>query len=200
MPQALRETIPRMTVEEFLDWDGGGHQGKMELVNGIVVAMAPASATHGVIQGNIVRAIGNHIQRQGMPCLVGVEQPVLPLVAKGKNVRVPDVAVTCHKPSAIKTMPDPIMIAEVLSPSNERETWAAIQAVAGLPTMQEILVVDSTAVLVEAYRRLPDGSWQEEPSAVVRDVTGIVRIACLDFDLPLAEIYWQTYLAADAGP
>ena len=26
---------PRMTVDEFLAWDSGGHQGKLELVDGL---------------------------------------------------------------------------------------------------------------------------------------------------------------------
>ena len=58
---------PRMTVDEFLAWDGGGHQGKLELVDGLVRAMAPASATHAMIQGNLI-LIGNHLCRQNSLC------------------------------------------------------------------------------------------------------------------------------------
>ena len=54
------QTKPLMTLEEFFAWDGGGHQGKLELVDGVVRAMAPASATHAIIQGNLVYAIGAH--------------------------------------------------------------------------------------------------------------------------------------------
>jgi hypothetical protein len=38
---------------------------------------------------------------------------------------------------------DPVLIVEVLSPSNERETWEAIWACATIPTMREFLIVDS---------------------------------------------------------
>ncbi len=31
MPIAEKATQPRMTVEEFLAWDGGGHVGKLEV-------------------------------------------------------------------------------------------------------------------------------------------------------------------------
>ena len=61
---------PRMTVDEFLAWDGGGHQGKLELVDGLVQAMAPASATHAMIQGNLILLIRNHLRRQNSLCRV----------------------------------------------------------------------------------------------------------------------------------
>jgi Uma2 family endonuclease len=93
----------------------------------------------------------------------------------------------------------PILIGEVMSPSNEPETWASIQAVLGLPSLKEILVVQSTRVEAEVYHRLPDGNWPEEPNVVVRELSGAVHLATLDLDLPLAKVYWQTYLAADAG-
>jgi Uma2 family endonuclease len=51
-------TVPpaKMTAAEFLDWDGGGHQGKLELVNGVVRAMPPASGTHALIQAKLATA------------------------------------------------------------------------------------------------------------------------------------------------
>ena len=50
---ALPKPKPRMTVEEFFDWDGGGHVGKLELVHGVVRAQSYASGGHGTIQGNL---------------------------------------------------------------------------------------------------------------------------------------------------
>ncbi|MDX2289038.1 MAG: Uma2 family endonuclease [Hyphomicrobiaceae bacterium] len=184
-----------MTVEEFLDWDGGGHQGKMELVNGVVVAMSPASSTHGLIQANIAIAIGNHLRKTGRPCRVGSEQPISPTMGKRLNLRVPDVAVTCTPASDSKTMEEPLLIAEVMSPSNEMDTWASIQAVAGLISLKEILVVQSTRVEAEVYRRRADGGWPDEPNVVVRELGGSLRLESIDLDLALTEIYWQTHLA-----
>ena len=43
---------PRMTVDEFLAWDGGGHQGKLELVDGLVGDGAGKWAP--TIQGNLI--------------------------------------------------------------------------------------------------------------------------------------------------
>lgn len=192
--QKVAETYPEMTADEFLDWDGGGHQGKMELVGGRVVAMSPASATHGVIQANIGAALLNHIRAKALPCRVGTETPVLPLMARKKSVRVPDVAVSCAKRSDSKTLPEPVLTVEVMSPSNERETWDSISSVAGLPSMKEVLVVQSTRIEAEVYRRGHDGIWPAEPNVVVRELTGHIRLDSLDLALPLADIYWETHL------
>ncbi|MDX2260015.1 MAG: Uma2 family endonuclease [Hyphomicrobiaceae bacterium] len=188
-----------MTVEEFLDWDGGGHPGKMELVNGIVVAMAPTSATHGIIQLSIGRALAEHIQKNALPCRVGTEMPILPPMDKGKNARVTDIAVARRPVSADRPLEEPLLIVEVMSPTNEAETWASIQAIAGLPSLQEILVVQSTRVEAEVYRRSPGGAWPNEPNVVVRELAGSIRLDSLELDLTMAAICWQTHLAAGPG-
>ena len=106
------QTKPLMTLEEFFAWDGGGHQGKLELVDGVVRAMVPASATHAIIQGNLVYAIGAHLRANGSPCRVAPEAPVRPALGTRNNARAPDVAVTCAPPSPSKTFDDPVLIIE----------------------------------------------------------------------------------------
>ena len=48
-----------MTVAEFLAWPGDGTGRKFQLVDGELRAMSPGSATHGTIQSNLSRLIGN---------------------------------------------------------------------------------------------------------------------------------------------
>ena len=50
MNTAVRRKAPHhMTVDEFIAWVG---DGRWQLVDGEPRAMAPASATHGIIQAN----------------------------------------------------------------------------------------------------------------------------------------------------
>ena len=189
-------SLPPMTVEEFFAWDGGGHVGKLELVEGIVRAMAPASADHSFIQGNIVTAIKNHLRATGSRFRTGPEAPVVPPLHAYKNARVPDVAVTCAPPSGSKVFEDPILIVEVLSPSNENETWESITALAGLLALKEILVVQSTFVEAEVYTRDATGAWPNEP--VITRAGGTVRLTSIDLDLPMSEVYEGTILEPTA--
>lgn len=189
---AIAQPKPRMTVEEFLAWDGGGHVGKLELVDGVVRAMAPASATHAIIQGNLVAAIHAHLRRSGSSCRVAPEAPIRPAMGKGTNARAPDIAVTCAPPSTSKTFDEPILIIEVLSPSNEDGTWESIRALAPLPTLQEIVLVQSEIVRLEIYRRSPSGAWQDEPDVITN---ADAKLESIDLTMTVADIYSGTHLA-----
>ena len=192
MTGALREPLPRMTVAQFLDWDGGGLTGKLELVNGEVRAMSPASGTHALIQANLAYLIGSHLRATKRPCRVGTAAPIVPRLHANDNVRAPDLAVTCSTDAFGKTFPDPVLIIEVLSPSNQRETWESIMACASIPTLTEIVVVDSERVNVQLYRKDPAGGWPKDPEVVPAD--GTLRLESLEAVLPVAEIYAGTHL------
>jgi Uma2 family endonuclease len=60
-------------------------------------------------------------------------------------------------------VPDPVLLVEVLSPSNEAETWRNVWAYTTIPTVVEILAVRSTRIEAELLRRLPDGNWPKQP-------------------------------------
>jgi Uma2 family endonuclease len=191
---ATAKQLPHlMTVEEFLAWDGGGHVGKLELVDGLPRAMSPASATHALIQNSISTAITNHLRSRKSPCRTGTEAPIVPPMGQRINARAPDVSVTCSPPASNGTFVDPILIVEVMSPSNEADTWESIRSLAGLTSLREILVVQSTSVEAHVYRRDAQGAWPSEP--VVAKAGGTIRLESIDLDLALSEIYRDTPLA-----
>lgn len=183
--------LPHMTLDEFLAWDGGGHVGKLELVEGVVRAMAPASAAHSLIQANTVRLIGNHLKERGSHCRAATEAPIVPPAGRRKNARAPDVAVTCAPITDSPTFDEPVLIVEVLSPNNESETWESIEVLLGLPTMREVLVLQSTRIEAEVLRRDARGYW---PSHGLIGPGGRVQLESIDCDLPVEEFYEGTHL------
>ena len=192
MEGAEPKTAPHMTAAEFMDWDGGGHLGKLELVNGEVRAISPASGTHALIQANLTIMIGNQLKSKKSPCRVGTEAPVQPQMHANDNVRAPDLAVTCAPPSAGKTFPDPVLIVEVLSPSNQKETWDSVYAMATISALTEIAVVDSERVRVEVLRRGADGSWPK--SGEVTEGGGSFKLTSIGAEFPVSEVYAGTHL------
>ena len=187
-----RLPLPQMTQDEFFAWDGGGHVGKLELVDGYVRAMGVASATHSLIQNNIAFALTGHLRGTKSRCRVGTEAPVIPPLRQRLNARAPDVAVTCAPRSDSKVFEDPVLIVEVMSPSNEDDTWETIGALAALVSLKEILVVQSTSVEARVFTRDPAGAWVSEP--VVTTAGGTIHLACIDLDLPIAEVYRDSHL------
>ena len=124
MSTALRHAAPHhMTVDEFLDW-ASGTPGKWQLVDGEPRAMAPAGATHGIIQAHFAYALTRHLIDGRSPCVVVTEPAVVPQIRAHSNLRVPDLAVTCTPVEAGQLpVPEPVLLVEILSPSNRSETW-----------------------------------------------------------------------------
>jgi hypothetical protein len=82
-------------------------------------------------------------------------------------VRIPDLAVTCTPAHpGVHVTPDPVLAIEMLSISNQTETWSHIGTYCTIPMLLEILVVRSTEIAAELLRRNADGTWPERFAAV----------------------------------
>jgi len=193
---ALPKTfLSRMTVAEFVDWPGDGGGLKHQLVDGDPQAMAPASTTHGRIQATLSRLLGNHLVGTG--CNVVVAPGVIPRVRADANMRVPDLAVTCaadDPPS--HALIEPLLLIEILSPSNEPETRANVWSYTTIPSVREILLVCSTHIAAELIRREPDGGWPANSSPIGEQDRLVLD--SIGFDCPLAAVYAGTrFIAAE---
>jgi Uma2 family endonuclease len=181
-----------MSAEEFLVWNPP--DGRMwQLVDGAPQAMAPASEVHARILGEIGGLIRNHLLARNSPCVVLGAPGVRPQVRSRSNVRIPDLAVTCSPPRAgVALTVAPIIAVEILSPSNEQETWANVWAYTTIPSVLEILVVRQDVIGVELLRRRADGSWPDDPDSIAR---GKLMLASIDFTCDVAAFYRTTHLA-----
>ena len=189
-----RKSEPPMTVADFLDWRGDASGQRYQLVDGEVRAMSPGSATHGTIQATVARLIGNHLAHSGSPCRVVSEPAFATRVRANINLRVPDLGVTCTPDApGQQTLPDPILLIEVLSPGNTTDTWDNVWSYTTIPTVQEIVVVHSTRILAELLRRQADGSWPADPEEIRPE--GNLRLHSVAFEGPLRDIYQRTHLA-----
>ena len=192
---ALRKHAPtRMTLTEFLSWDPADPSGRTwQLIDGEPVAMAPGSETHAALQGEIGALLRNHLLAQGGPCRLLSQPGIVPRVRANRNVRIPDLAVTFAPPTLGLMAADPVLLVEILSPSNEAETRANIWAYTTIPSVREILAVHSTRIEAELLRRNTDGTWPEEPDILA--VHDTLTLDCIDFATPLATLYRTTALA-----
>ena len=156
--------------------------------------MAPATETHAALQAEIGRRIANHLIDKGGNCRLLSQPGIVPRIRSDRNFRIPDLGVTCAPPADGLMVPDPILLIEILSPRDEAQTRASIWAYTTIPTVQEILAVNSTRIEAELLRRGADGNWPGEPLTV----TGADALALLSigFSAPLAGLYRTTALAS----
>jgi Uma2 family endonuclease len=181
----------RMTVDEFLKWDSEDGR-RYELVDGEPRAMAPASAIHGFLQNELGRLIGNHLRDKATGCDVVANPGVVPRLLSEHNVRIPDLAVTCS-PLAVgqATLPDPILLIEILSPTNQAKTWTNVWAYTSIPSVREILVLRADRIAAELLRRSSQGEWPDRPIAISE---GELILESIGFRVALADLYARTGL------
>jgi Uma2 family endonuclease len=191
---AALQTPPRhMTVAEFLEYDPGDRSGALwQLRDGEPEMMAPAWDAHGSIQACLAFLLFAHLTAQGRGGRVVVAPGVIPRVRSAENCLIPDLGITCAPPSGGRTMSEPVVLIEILSPSNEADTRANVWAYTTIPSVMEILLIRATSVEAELLRRSSDGSWPEQPEII--GAAGILRLDSVDFVEPLRSAYRTTAL------
>ena len=192
--QLTRHEAARMTVEAFLALPGDGTGRIFELVHGEIRAQDAASDAHGSIQQRLGIILGNHIDANRPGCRVVANPGIKPRLLAKWNYRIPELGVTCTPNRAdVRETPDPILLVEVLSPTNEADTWSNVPLYATLPSVQEILLVDSSKVEAMLLRRGADGNWPQEPQTI--GAGGVIELTSIGLEVTLAEVYRDTHLA-----
>ncbi len=187
MSQALRR--PLLTVDEFHDWEPppGLEDRRWELVDGEPVCMAPPGLNHGAIQSQAAMLFGLHLRAHRPSCRVITTPGVIPHLRARFNHRVPDLGVSCAAFTDGRSLADPVLLVEVLSPSNALKTRANVWAYATIPSVKEVLILSSTSVRAEVLRQGDD-----TPAIVVGNEA--LRLDSIGYDGRLADFYATTDL------
>ena len=189
---AHAKTPEFMLVDEFMAWDPGDGR-RWQLVDGVPQAMARTHRTHGTLVVDLAARLWNHVRERGLPCSVVAEPGIRPHVQGATNVRIPDLGVTCSPYTDEQSvLEQPVVLIEVLSPSNQAETWSNVWTYTTIPSVKEILILRSATIGAELLRRQPDGAWPERPDA---SVEGDIVLDSLGFRVALVELYARTRLA-----
>lgn len=181
------------TLAQFLDTDFTVQYGELpvELIDGlIVVDQAAPSRAHARLTAEIGRALGNAIERTGAPCFTETGSDIRMegrfFGLRRDFVLIPDVQVRCGRNGGGDG--DPLIVVEVLSPSNTaKEMLAKLRAYRTLRSVTDILIVFQDEVAVEHHHRQPDGGWHGPEDLMGPEA--VLRIPRLDLEVPLATLY-----------
>jgi Uma2 family endonuclease len=144
----------KMTADDFLAFEGEGDT-RYELVDGVVVAMAPPADHHGTIAGNAWGEINSRLEARP-PCRAVVEAGVR---LDDHNHYKADVAATCALQERAPYVNEPFLVVEVLSPKTANEDLGVkVPRYKDLPSVREIWVIDSRERWVQVWRR-GEGGW-----------------------------------------
>jgi Uma2 family endonuclease len=183
MSLALRRA-PRMRVAEFLEMiSDRPDEERWELLDGEAVLMAPSSERHNQIAMNLGRQLATLADRLGCRALsgMGVRNDFADDFAP-----IPDLVVRCGPLLPDGYARDPIVVAEVLSPStmhNDRGRKAEFYQ--SLQTLRAYLIVYQDEARVEVWSRGNGPDW----SLRVLGRDDMIPLPDLGGEVPVAALY-----------
>ena len=120
-------------------------------------------------------------------CRALITPGVVPRIRSDVNERIPDIGIRCGPIRSARTLDDPILLIEILSPSNEAKTRANVWAYATIPSVREIVLISSTSISAETFRRNEDGTWRPDP-LLLRDGVDLT-LESIGMAMPLQAAY-----------
>jgi Uma2 family endonuclease len=181
--QAL-DSPQSLSVEEYLE--GEPHsQVRHEYIGGVVYAMAGASDEHNFLTGNLYAALLAHLR--GKKCRVFIMDAKVRLQISGEDIfYYPDLMVACDPRDVDRHFKRyPSVLVEVLSEGTERtDRREKFQSYTQIETLEEYVLVAQDRMEVTVFRRA--NGWRPE---VLTKADAELKLASLDFTLPLARIY-----------
>jgi Uma2 family endonuclease len=176
--------IKRMTLAEFLRWEDGTDT-RYELLEGCPVAMAPPAIARGILALRLGARIDAAL-RSRSPCF-GQSEAGIVRPDRNDTCYIADLAITCTPPErGQQLLQDPLLIVEILSPGTalyDRQT--KVSDYRRIPSVQEILLIDSASIFGEVLRREGD-RWITE---IVRGPQATLSLASIGLTAAMSELY-----------
>jgi Uma2 family endonuclease len=174
-----------MTTTEFLAWADTQDQGKFELCEGEIIAMAPERVGHAQAKLSAVNALAAAIKAASLPCQAFVD--ALGVKISDDTTYIPDALVNCGPPLPADVMlaAYPVIVVEVLSPSTRHIDKA--RKLVDYFTVTELhhyLIIDLDRRHVLHYRRQAEGGMVVH---IVKD--GQIRLDPPGISIAVADLF-----------
>lgn len=180
MPNAAEQ---RMSLDEFLVWERA-QPVRYEYAGGVATMMTGGSAAHATIAANFLVALRQALRGSGCRPF-GSDMKI---IANG-TIRYPDVSVTCRPiDDRDDTVPDPVLVVEVISPSTEREDRGRKKFdYFATPSIRHYAIVEQEARRIDLYTRTGE-HWTD----VVIEGSAVLKLTGLGIEISLDAIYEDT--------
>src|ERR1043165_7027897 len=154
---ALRRAL---TVDDYLAWAAAHPEARRtELINGQIVFMSPEQVQHTRIKGAVFLALRRAVAESELEAEAFTDGVTIPIDTH--TAYEPDASVRLGPPLPGRdmTVPDPVIVVEVISPTSAHsDTSAKLIGYFKLPSVQHYLVIDPDARTVTHHSRGADGT------------------------------------------
>jgi Uma2 family endonuclease len=188
MSEAVWLDDPPVTIADFDAFlDAQRDDTLWELVAGRIMAMTNPTERHEQIVSNIGAPLKLAMDRKGCRAYFGGMRIQRSDDARGLDKPKPDVVVRCGPLTTRTYITDPLVVAEVLSPSTmDVDRGDKLRFYKRQPTLRHIALVYQDQVRVEHYRRT-DMGWETETLTTPDDLLVFEAVA---FEMPIATVYF----------
>ncbi len=181
------EPQERISLEEFFALVESDPEHRHELIDGYPSMMTGESPDHSIIGLNIASILRGLLRKR--PCIAYNSDVYIQLDGE-ENCLCPDASVSCDRRDhhATKVIRFPCVVAEVLSPATKvRDRGLKADLYQNMPSVQEILFIDTQVMRVQLYRRETD-YW------TMRNFTqhDTIELTSLGVHFSVAEVYEKT--------
>ena len=148
--------------------------------------MAPPAIPHQIIAGNLTGEVYAATRANRPNCTVRSQAGIAPQGVLGRNHFETDITVTCEAGGYRGIAAEPVLIVEIQSPSTERDDhFVKLPEYQAVPSLREILYIESESVAATVYRRQADG-WD---AIEIAGPEARLELYTIGLDLPLAAVY-----------
>jgi Uma2 family endonuclease len=175
----------RMSKAAFLEWDAGEGQ-RCELVRGRVVMMPRPSQAHGMIVMNLGVLLRTMLDRKQWAVIMEFGLDTGP-----ETLRYPDLVVYPASGSGKSyTTSTPVLLAEVLSPSNAQVDFGDKAAeYLELPSLLAYIVLSQDEPKAWMWSRTSTSAQFAPGPKVISGADAVIPVNGLQLELPMADIY-----------
>ena len=173
----------RMSVDAYLEWEPL-QELRYEFVDGEVLAMTGGTLPHNDIAINLLTALRPQVRRHG--CRINIADAKVSVTPT--RYRYPDLVVSCDQRDrdALDAIRHPKLIVEVLSAGTEAlDRGEKFKEFRSLESLEEYVLVSSTEIGVEIYRRGEGRMWLY---TAYQDGE-LIRLESVDFEFPIELFY-----------
>lgn len=186
---AIQHNTPdeRVSLQEYAAILERDPEHRYEYLDGDVYMVTGGSPDHSIIGGNVIRILGNLLQ--GRRCIV-YNSDVYVELAENSQV-CPDVTVSCdpRDRGAKDAVHYPSVVVEVLSPTTEaRDRGKKSLLYRSSETIQEYLIVNADAPIIELFRREKNNFW----TLYTLRQNDTVELTSLTIHFPVMDVYQNT--------
>ncbi|MEL6249844.1 MAG: Uma2 family endonuclease [Cyanobacteria bacterium J06648_16] len=181
---AAQSPFPQLTPDEYLAWEAQQPE-KHEYIDGQIYAMGGGTVSRGRIAIRLTSLVDGHLS--GTKCIPGNSDIKISIPGTG-NYTYSDASVTCddRDQTATQFFTHPCLIVEVLSDSTEAyDRGGKFRLYRLNPVLQEYLLVSSTRLEIDLYRKNDAGEW-----VIVNYQPGdTVALRSINLSFPIEQVY-----------